>query len=267
MSAMSARGPVLFPLLLVLAGVVLLLDNFLLLQNFNVIALWPLLLVAGGAVILLRGDFTIDDVSRTFGVTRGSVESATVEINAGEIDVTVRDVPPNNDPAREERLIAGQYAANTRPALVGEENHANIRLDRAASPWFNTAPWELALAQDLPWGLFISTHLGEVELDLSRLIVDGSMIATGIGDIHITCPQETLAPVQLRSALGSIQFTTPLGYKARIQVNGPRTLTVRVDERRYALAEKNLYIARNADPDAPLVDVQLSGTFGDIYLA
>ena len=255
------RGPVVFPLLLTLVGVILLLDNFLLLEFLNVTALWPLLLVVAGAVIVLRGDFTLDDSVRNFGVTRGSVESAIVEISSGEVDVVIRDLE------RRERLIAGRYAANTRPALQVQADHAEIRLDRAATPWFNFADWELGLARDLPWQVHISTSLGEVQADLTHLIIEGGVIATGIGDIRIDCPQETLSPLQLQSELGGIQVMTPLGAKARILVEGPRTLTVRVDERRYALADENLYVARNAEPEAPLVDIHVRGTFGDVYLA
>ncbi|MEL6148421.1 MAG: DUF5668 domain-containing protein, partial [Chloroflexota bacterium] len=88
MQAKGSRGPVVWPLMLTLVGIVLLLDNFLLIP-LNTAALWPLLLVVAGAVLLLRGDFTPDDSTRTFGITRGSVEAALLEINAGEIDTRI----------------------------------------------------------------------------------------------------------------------------------------------------------------------------------
>jgi hypothetical protein len=259
--AKPSTGPVLFPLLLVIVGIVLLLNNFLLLEFLDVIALWPISLVIIGATILLRGDLTLDDSARTFGVTRGSVEAAVVEISSAEIDVSIRDLE------RPERLIAGKYAANTRPHLDVNGSYAHVRLDRATTPWFNTTDWELALAQGLPWQLFISSHLGAVDLDLTHLIIEGGVVATGLADIRCVCPQETLTPLTLRSTFGNIQLITPLGAKTRVRVEGNRLLTVRVDERRYATAEPHLYIARNPQPDAPLVDLTLRGTFGDVYLA
>jgi hypothetical protein len=260
MSAKQARGPVIASLLLTIIGVVLLLDNFLLFESIRFISFWPLLLVIAGATFLIRGDLSLDESIRTFGITRGSVESAVIEINNGEIDLVIRDL------AREERLIAGKYAANTRPSLQVEDTHALVQLDRASTPWFNLADWELALAQDLPWQFFISGHLGRADLDLSKLIVEGGYIVTGFGDIQVTCPQETLAPLHLTSTLGNIRFTTPLGYKSRIQIEGAGTFGLHIDERRYAQAENNLYVARNARPDAPLVDIIISGTFGDAHL-
>lgn len=261
MSAKKALGPVIWPILLTLIGVLLLLDNFLFLSTFNVIALWPLLLVVVGAVMLLRGDVIPDDSARTFGITRGSVESALLEVSAGDLDVTVRDLE------REGRLIAGQYTANSRPTLTTEDTHAHLRLFRSATTWFNFADWQLGLAKDLPWQLLISTSFGQVDMDLSQLIVEGGVVATGVGDVRLICPQETLAPLKLQSSLGNIQLITPMGYKARITIEGPRTFTRNIDDRRYTQAESNLYIARDADPDAPIVDVHIRGTFGDVYLA
>lgn len=257
----DAFKPVLLPLILIVVGVVLLLNNFLLLESFEVTALWPLLLVMLGAGVLLRGDFVPDDSTRSFGITRGSVESAVIEISAGEIDVRLQELN------REGRLIAGQFAAQARPAMQSTETHAHLRLDRSATPWFNFANWELGLAQDLPWQLLVSSHLGHIDLDLSKLIIEGGIVASGIGDIRVVCPQETLSPLVLRSAFGSIQVIAPLGSKVRIHVEGARTFTVRTDERRYTLAEPKLYVTRDAAPDLPVVDLHIRGTFGDLYLA
>ena len=103
-------------------------------------------------MILLRGDFVPSDEARSFGITRGSVESAALEISAGEIDVQAYALQ------REGRLIAGQYAANSRPTLDVQETHANLKMDRAATPWLSFADWRVALARDLPWSLFVTTQ-------------------------------------------------------------------------------------------------------------
>ena len=99
MQARQSRGPWLWPLALAIVGVVLLLDNFLLLGDFNPTLLWPLLLVIAGAQILLQGDILPVRQAKTFGITRGSVEAGTLDISAGEIDVNVRAL------RREGRLI------------------------------------------------------------------------------------------------------------------------------------------------------------------
>ena len=125
MRAKGSRGLWLGSLALLALGVLLLLNNFLLLSGFNVGALWPLLLVIVGVLVLLRGDFMPGADARTFGITRGSVESATLEISAGEIDVVARALQ------REGRLIAGQFALDSRPQLSVQDTHAYLRMDRA----------------------------------------------------------------------------------------------------------------------------------------
>lgn len=261
MNSKSSRGPWLWPLALAVVGVVLVLDNFLLLGDFNANLLWPLVLVLVGAQILLKGDLAPSWDAKTFGITRGSVESATLEINAGEIDVQVRSLQ------REGRLIAGQYAADSRPQMGVDSAHAHLKMDRSATPWLSFANWEMGLARDLPWQIFVSTHLGQVNLDLSNLIIQDTFVATGLGDIRLVCPQEAFGAIQLRSTLGNIQVVTPPGYQARILAKSTRTFKVHADENRYVQMESGIYTALDADEGAPLIEVYISGTFGDAYLA
>lgn len=260
MPAKGSRGPWLWPLGLAAVGVVLLLYNFLLLENFNVTALWPLLLVVAGAAILLRGDLTPSTEARTFGVTRGSVESATLEISAGEIDVAVRALQ------REGRLIAGQYAANTRPTMRVNDTHTYLKLDRAATPWFSFADWEMAVAADLPWRILVSTHLGGINLDLSDLIVQEAVVATGFGDVRLTAPREALGAVRLHSTLGNIHLITPVGCRVCVTVHAGRLFHIHADDRRYDQPEPGVYLALDAEEQSPLVEITLHGTFGDAYL-
>ena len=109
MQAKDARGPILLPLLAAGLGVALLLENFLLLGGFRVSTLLPLVLVALGAWILIRGDLGTR-AARTFGITRGSVQSATLEVSAGEVDVIL------GGDAREGRLVEGQFSRSSRRA-------------------------------------------------------------------------------------------------------------------------------------------------------
>jgi hypothetical protein len=254
------QGPILWSLLLILAGVILLLDSFLLLEDFNAVALLPLGLVVIGAQILLRGDLFPSDDARTFGVTRGSVESATLEISSGEIDVQIRALQ------REGRLIAGQFAANARPALNVRETYAHIKMNRASTSWLSFADWQIALAQDLPWQILLSTYLGQVALDLSDVIVHDAVVATGFGDIRFVAPPEAFGTMYLKSSLGNIHVVTPQGYRTRILVEETRIFSASHDIHRYENPEKGVFLSSEYDENAPLVEIHISGTFGDAYL-
>ncbi|MFQ3565658.1 MAG: hypothetical protein SNJ59_01550 [Aggregatilineales bacterium] len=261
MRARGSRGVLIGGLAALGLGVVLLLNNFLLISEFNVGALWPLGLVIAGTLVLLRGDLLPGAAARTFGITRGSVESASLEISAGEIDVQAQAL------TREGRLIAGQFAFDARPQLSLHEAHAHLRFDRSATPWLSFAPWQVSLARDLPWAIFVSTSLGNVNLDLSGLIVQRAVIGTGMGDIRLVCPQEAFEPIALRSAAGTIQVLTPPGLRARISCTGSSVFRIHADEARYDQIEPGVFISRDADANAAQVEIQVRGTFGDAYLA
>ena len=198
---------------------------------------------------------------KTFGITRGSVEAGTLDISAGEVDVNVRAL------RREGRLIAGQFAAESRPQMQVEDTQAYIKMNRAATPWLSFTDWEMGLAQDLPWQILVSTSLGQVVLDLSELIVQDVVAGTGFGDIRFTCPYELLGTIHLQSALGSIQIIAPHGYQVRIYASPNRFFGVHADSSRYIEVEPGIYDAQDADQDAPLVEVHVSGSFGDAFLA
>lgn len=258
----GSRGPWIWPLGVAVVGVVLLLNNFLLLGDFNVVNLWPLLLVIIGAQILLRGDLVPSDDARTFGITRGSVESGTLEISSGAIDVGIRALGPDS-----ERLIAGQYAAQARPALRVDDVHAHLKMDRSYTPWLSFADWEVGVTDDMPWQFYVSTHLGQVNVDLSQLIVDRGVVATGIGDIRLVSPGEALDALYVRSALGNIHVVTPPGYRTRVFVSDGRFFGVHCDETRYHEVEPGVFMSIDPDDSAPLTEIHVSGTFGDAYLA
>lgn len=258
-----SKGPLLWPLGLVIIGGLLLLGNFFLLGNFNIVDLWPVLLVMIGAQVLLGGDLIPSSDFRTFGITRGSIETATLEINSGEIDVHIRALQNRNT----ERLIAGQYANQARPDLDVHDVHAYLRMERSKTPWFSFANWEMGVSQDLPWQIVVSTHLGQVNADLSRVIMQNALISTGVGDIHFTAPAETFETIYLRSLFGNISVMTPQNHNVRITIEGGRFFGVNFDETRYEEIDTHVYISRHMDEDAPLVDVVIRGTFGDAYLS
>jgi hypothetical protein len=259
--ARGSRGINLLAFLALAAGVLLLLSNFLLLSGFNAATLWPLLLVIGGVIILFQGDITDAGQVRTFGITRGTVESGTLEISAGEIDVQVHNL------AREGRLAAGQYAFDSRPELDLSDTHATLRMKRSATPWLSFGDWAVGLARDLPWDVYVSTSFGQVSADLSDAIVRQVVLATGIGDIRMTAPREAFEPLMLRSAAGDLHIYTPAGTRAIIHVQRSSFVGVHADMSRYAQSEEGDYVARNADFGLEPVEIYLNGTFGEIYLA
>lgn len=256
-----AIGPLLLPLILIGIGGVALLQNFLVLPAFNLTIILPLLLIVAGGVVLWRGDLVLNSESRPFGITRGSSENASLEVNAAEVDVTLHSLETP------ERLIAGHYAVNTRPELVVDGRRVLLRFDRARTPWYAQADWELILAPRLPWQIVMSASLGQIRADLSSLVIDKALISTGIGHIHLIAPHEAVSAIALKSTAGDIHVVTPPEGRTRITVLASRLFGIHVDESRYEIESPGVYVARSADPQQPLVEIVVSGTTGDAYLS
>ena len=258
----TSSNPILWPGIVTVIGLLLLLSNFFLLGEINIIDLWPLVLVLIGVQILLRGDIIPSSAFRTFGITRGSIESATIEINSGEIDVSIRPLQSSNH----ERLIAGQFAHNSRPELNVSDVHANLTMHRQKTPWLSFSNWELGISQTLPWQIVISSYLGQIVLDLSKVIIHNALISTGIGDVHLISPTEAFEPLYIRSILGNITISSPAGYNVRITSEGGRFFATHADESRYIETQPHVYVTINSDDTLPLVDIIITGTFGSAYL-
>lgn len=249
-----------WPVALIIAGIVLLLDNFLLI-DVDLKPYWPVLLVAAGVQVLLRGDIAPSWGSHTFGITRGSVQSATLEIESGEVDVQVRPLRKSG------RLIAGQYTARSRPRLAVRSNHATLRMQRGQTWWLSLADWDVNLANDLPWDLLISSYLGQLEVDLDTLIIERAYVSSGLGSVRITCPYQATGTLAARSIFGDVHVSIPAGSRAVISVKTGPFGRVRLDSTRFERVEPGVYTTGTPQPDALDLDVVASTVFGTIYLS
>lgn len=259
----TAWGLIVWPILLVIIGVLLLLSNFLLLGSFAITDLWPLLLVLVGAQILVRGDLIPNSDSRTFGITRGSVEEGTLEVSSGEVDVSLRALPEDF----QDRLVAGQFAPKARPQMEFTGNHAHLKMHRNQTPWLAFTDWEIGIARGMPWRISVSTFLGQVLVDASGLILNGALIATGISDIYVNMPAESFDTIAVQSTTGNIHITTPAGHKSRIHVSDKRFSTVHIDLTRYQKIDDTTYESLDSSAESAVVEVSIFNTFGDVYLA
>lgn len=259
MRAQAGRTPWLWPLLLMAAGILLLLDNLLLI-DLDLRPLWPIVLVLLGLQLLVRGDIAPSWQAHTFGITRGSVQTGAIEIESGEVDVQLRALRKSG------RLIAGQYTARSRPALTVRNNHARVRMQRGHTWWLSMADWDVGLAQDLPWEILASSYLGELEFDLRGLLVRRAYLASGLASVTLTCPEEAEGPIYARSALGDVRVTVPEGSRARITIQAGPFARVRVNPARFTQLGANTYSATPGDGVVFDLEITVSTVFGSIVV-
>ncbi len=261
---MAKRMPQLWPFALIVGGVVVLLDNFLLI-DVDLLPYWPVLLVALGAQLLLRGDIAPGWQSHTFGITRGSVHAAWLEIESGEVDVQVQALHKLG------RLIAGQYTARSRPQLAVRNNRARLRMQRGQTWWLSLANWDVSLARDLPWSILASSFLGELTVNLRGLIIERAYIASGLGNVQVECPRRASGPVYARSTFGNVRLSVPAGSHAIITVKTGLFGRARLDPARFEEIEPGLYATRHLDesPEDDVIDLEIvAGTvFGSVHIS
>lgn len=259
---MAKRAPWLWPIILMAGSIILLLNNFLLIE-LDITSYWPVLLVALGLQILVRGDIAASWQAHTFGITRGSVQSASIEVESGELDVQLHAL---HKPGR---LIAGQYTARSRPDLRVRNNHATLRMQRGQTWWLSLADWDVGLANDLPWEVLMSSHLGELEADLRDLHIERAYISSGFGSVKVTCPRSIDGEIIARSTFGDVRVAIPTRSNALIRVKSGPFGRVRLDTERFAEIEPGLYATRVVDTDADNendLSITVGTAFGSIYI-
>ncbi len=248
------------PMLLIAVGVVLLLRNFGLIENVDVLRYWPVLLILGGLQVLTRGDVGLSWQTQTFGITRGTVQSAILESSSAELDVKIRAL------RREGRLIAGQYTGRSRPGLAVRGEQARLYLNRGQTWPFSGADWEIGLAKDLPWSLALTAHLGELDVDLRGLTVRRADLATGFGDVRLVLSEQISEGVRARSTLGNVVLSVPRDMEAMIRVAARPLGRLQIDEARFLMIEPGLYATLGYEQAESLVFAEVSSTFGTVRL-
>lgn len=257
----SSRAPLLLPLLLVVIGAVLLLTNFSLIPDFGLARFWPVLLILIGLQLLFRGDIGVTWHTQTFGITRGTVQTASLEASSGEIDVKIRAL------RREGRLVAGQYTARSRPTLNVRGTHARLTMQRGQTWPFSLGDWEIGLAKDLPWNLLISAHLGELDIDLRDVDVEQAHLATGIGDVSVVLANSIHGGVRAGSTFGNVTVIVPTDIEAVVHIQSKPLSRVNIDETRYLMLEPGVYATLGYEQSSALVQAEVCSTFGTVRLA
>ncbi len=258
------RAPLVLPILLVGIGVLLLLKNFLLIENLDIFQYWPVLLVLAGLQILTRGDIGITWHAQTFGITRGNVQTASLEAISGELDVKIRAL------RREGRLIAGQYTGRSRPVLNVRGNHARLIMQRGQTWPFSLADWEIGLAKDLPWRLLVSTHLGELDIDLHGLRIDQANVASGLGDVRLVVSDvndgSQSGDVRACSTFGNVTLIIPPHVEAVVRIERKPLARLQIDEARFLMLEPGVYATLGYEQSAAPINAELTSTFGTVRL-
>lgn len=254
------RGGLVWPVILIAAGVVFLLNNLGLLGWGvwdTLFRLWPLLLIAIGldiligrrsiwgsaavAILLLAGLGVAVWLGRSglqalpwVGeevVTTETVNQPLEGATRGDVEIVFRTgnlrlhALPEGAGLIEGRVDLGpgeQVSRDFRKA--GETAHfvlrSSVRFRMTRDTWPADKVWDLGLSRDVPLRLKLSAGVGRVMADLTQLNVTDFELEGGVGQATLTLPRRGRLEARVEGGVGEVTILIPQGMAARIRVDG-----------------------------------------------
>lgn len=293
-------GGLVWPVLLILAGVLFLLDNLNVI-NFDfwyaATRLWPIVLIAIGldllvgrrswllsllVVIITIGMLALgfifldvrgggDLVEQAISQSLDGAEAAEVDLDFGVGEMRLSALDGGAD-----ELIAGeirypQRGVRVRQSFDMEGDTAVYALNTSGSfpPSFGPSRgedwrWDLQLNPDVPIALEISTGVGESHLDLRQLNLSSLDVDSGVGETTVTLPGEGRLAVTIDGGVGELVVEIPAGVAARINSDtGLGQTDVQGDFSR----DGDVYVTANYDSSAlDRIDLDISAGIGQVTI-
>ena len=254
------RGGFVWPIILIGAGIVFLLNN-LGVVDWNVWAtllrLWPLLLIAIGLDILVGRRFPLGsallglvlilvlvlavqgalpetvtasavgvDHTETISQDLKGAERASVEIGFGAGNLDVKALAEGSP-----KLIQGTVDLSRNEQLSqsysGSSGTVNYIL-RSRGSWpvglevfaDSGKSWDLSLTRDVTLDLTIGSGAGRSSIDLTGLDLRSLDLHGGVGQVTVSLPAQGQYTAKIDGGVGQIVIIVPEGLSARVQTNG-----------------------------------------------
>ncbi len=252
-------GSLVFPVLLIVLGVLFLLDNIGITNGIDwdtVLKMWPVIIIAVGLEILFgrRISFGAAFLTVLLVIIAGSavwwgvvadddkrlrhidwemdgIERAEVDLNVGAGELNLRGF---SDMANLLEADLELYGMDVRDNLKinGDVARGWIRHDKDV--FFATGifggksnDWDLRLNTRVRWEMDVDVGAGEVQLDLYDLRVSYLDVHLGAGEIDLTLPERGTVKGSVDGGIGSITINVPQGVQARFRVErGLSDLTI-----------------------------------------
>ncbi len=210
------RGPELFGLLLVIAGIYWLLSETGLFFWLGWSYLWPLTLIGLG-VLLVISRTSASGGHQSVSLPREIASQAELDIGFGGGRLRLEggsaqlvDVSSTNDDVRAEISRNGSTA------------RARLRQSRyGIGHWWGGPEGQVRAAADLPTDLRLNGGAGDFDLDLSGMAIVRAAVSIGAANVRLVLPRPR-GQVELRVSTGaaSVTVVVPDGVQARVMNSG-----------------------------------------------
>lgn len=296
---MSERrtGSIVWPIILILAGALLLLDQLGVIDVSvaALLRLWPLILVLVGLELLLRGQRVSGVVTAVLVLVVVAVGAAIVwpALTAGNaletrdytfpaagidsavilLDIGVGDVQVYALEGGEADLIEAtvRYARDRMEVRTDDRVSDGVATIEIASEsrgvWFpfgeDSTEWRIGLSPDVPARLAVNAGVGTAHVDLTGMDIAGMDLDGGVGRFEIVLPASGEFPVNIEGGVGTISVTVPTGLEARARIDeGLGSVDVSSRFRRNG----RIYTTPGYDDAVARADIDIDGGIGTIVI-
>lgn len=262
------RGSLIWGLIIIVAGILLLLDNMGLLPVNAWTVIWPLALILLGLWFLLgprlwRGKIE----TRQLSIPLENARRAEVQINhgAGKLDFNALNMPG--------QLLSGTFGGGVEETVNRSGDNATVRLSAPSDAWMGPDmwagnnqgfSWQVGFSPDVEMRMVLKTGASESRLDLSALRVTDFRLETGASSTYITLPQNAGATrAEIHAGAASVNILVPMGVAARIRTQTGLS-SAKVDTMRFPVIENNIYQSPDYSTASNRVEIYVEAGVGSI---
>jgi hypothetical protein len=260
------RGSLFWGLIIVLAGVLLLLNQFGLLPVNAWAFFWPIVLILLGVWFLLGPVMSRRELKdENLSIPLGDASEADIHIRHGAGRLEVNALPLSGD------FLSGTFTGGVYEQHSQQGNTLRLRLQNPDNNFFGWPPmggpqgyhWTMSLAKNIPLKLDLKTGASEAELDLTELKVTELELDTGASSNQITLPANAgYTHLRVQAGAASIKIRVPDGVDARIRYQGGLS-GINIDTGRFPF-QNNFYQSPGYDTAANRVEMDIQTGVGSV---
>lgn len=289
------RRHLVLPILLIVAGVLLLLDQMGVWQVpwLTLARFWPALLVliglemvlgrtrAGSIVVLVlvagsvalgaaywapRLEAPSSAQSRHLSHPLGSLDKATIllQFAVGEVEVSALHATSESLYEADVRYDPARTELKAELTGSGDDTRASLRSTQMGIAWAPGLPvdhWEVSLSPRLPLRLEVQGGVGESHLDLTGLRLSRLEAKLGVGEATLVLSEIGPYQANIDCGVGQLTVLVPDGVEARLHVNtGLGAVNVGPRFRR----DGDVYVTEGYEANADALEIDIDGGVGQL---
>jgi hypothetical protein len=260
------RGTIFWGTVLILAGILILIQNMGLISINIWGVLLPILVIALGGWILLGTLSRKQPTVEHLDIPLDSVKQAEIRFKHGAGRMTISAGTTTGS------LVSGDCSGGVQVETrrQGDRLEVELKVPSDLIPWFgwnsgDRLDWNMTLTPDIPLSLIFETGAADSSLDLTSLRVDKIRLSSGASSTRVKMPANaghTLAIFETGAA--SLVIEIPQGVAASIRAAGGLS-SISVDTNRFPRSGK-LYQSVDYDNAELSVEIQVGMGIGSVNI-